>query len=66
MFIISNISPSPARITAFHDAWPKLEEWFGEKQNILVRVDATAEKEELDKRVEAVLQQFMLILSGGN
>uniref|UniRef100_A0A8C2X979 Calponin-homology (CH) domain-containing protein n=1 Tax=Cyclopterus lumpus TaxID=8103 RepID=A0A8C2X979_CYCLU len=42
-------------ITAFQDTWPKLEKWFGERQNILVRVDADVDEEELHKRVESVL-----------
>ncbi|XP_034728689.1 sperm flagellar protein 2 isoform X2 [Etheostoma cragini] len=50
----------PHRITAFQDTWPKLEKWFGEKQNILVRIDADVEEEELYKRVESVLQQVMM------
>uniref|UniRef100_A0A672YUG5 Calponin-homology (CH) domain-containing protein n=1 Tax=Sphaeramia orbicularis TaxID=375764 RepID=A0A672YUG5_9TELE len=41
------------RIVAFQDSWPKLEEWFGQKQNILVHVDANVEKEELCRRIEA-------------
>ncbi|XP_032371507.1 sperm flagellar protein 2 isoform X2 [Etheostoma spectabile] len=49
----------PHRITAFQDTWPKLEKWFGEKQNILVRIDADVDEEELYKRVESVLQQVM-------
>ncbi|XP_034548605.1 sperm flagellar protein 2 isoform X2 [Notolabrus celidotus] len=48
------------RITAFHDSWPKLENMFGGKQNILVRVDADVDEEELYKRVESALQQVML------
>ncbi|CAK6950682.1 sperm flagellar protein 2 [Scomber scombrus] len=50
----------PHRITAFQDTWPKLEEWFGGKQNILVHVDADVEEEELCKRVESLLQQVMM------
>ncbi|XP_026198060.1 sperm flagellar protein 2 isoform X2 [Anabas testudineus] len=50
----------PHRITAFQDAWPKLEKWFGGKQNILVHVDATVDKEELYNKVEATLQQLLL------
>ncbi|XP_029019066.1 sperm flagellar protein 2 isoform X3 [Betta splendens] len=47
------------RLTAFQDSWPKLEKWFGGKQNILVRVDANTDEDELYKRVEAVLLQLM-------
>ncbi|XP_050931257.1 sperm flagellar protein 2 [Lates calcarifer] len=45
------------RIAAFQDTWPKLEKWFGGKQNIFVRVDANVDEEELYKRVESVLQK---------
>lgn len=47
------------RIRAFQEAWPKLEKWFDKKQNILVRVDADADEEELYKRLECVLQCAM-------
>ncbi|KAK9523304.1 hypothetical protein VZT92_019705 [Zoarces viviparus] len=50
----------PHRITAFQDTWPKLEKWFGGRQNILVRVDADVDEEELQKRVESVLQRVMM------
>ncbi|XP_019954652.1 sperm flagellar protein 2 isoform X2 [Paralichthys olivaceus] len=50
----------PHRIKAFQDTWLKLEKWFGGKQNILVRVDASVVKEELYKKVESVLQQVMM------
>uniref|UniRef100_A0A7N6BY34 Calponin-homology (CH) domain-containing protein n=1 Tax=Anabas testudineus TaxID=64144 RepID=A0A7N6BY34_ANATE len=59
VFLIWNFF-SPLRITAFQDAWPKLEKWFGGKQNILVHVDATVDKEELYNKVEATLQQLLL------
>uniref|UniRef100_A0A3Q3KET1 Calponin-homology (CH) domain-containing protein n=1 Tax=Monopterus albus TaxID=43700 RepID=A0A3Q3KET1_MONAL len=45
------------RITAFQDTWPKLETWFGGKQNILVHIDANVDKEELYKMVQSVLIQ---------
>lgn len=44
---------------AFHETWPKLQKWFDKKQNILVRVDADADEEELYKRLECVLQHAM-------
>ncbi|XP_068422799.1 sperm flagellar protein 2 [Clinocottus analis] len=47
------------RITAFQDTRPKLEKWFGGRQNILVRVDADVDEEELHKEVESVLQRVM-------
>uniref|UniRef100_A0A8D2ZVW4 Calponin-homology (CH) domain-containing protein n=1 Tax=Scophthalmus maximus TaxID=52904 RepID=A0A8D2ZVW4_SCOMX len=53
----SHTGGSLTLITAFQDTWPKLEEWFGEKQNILVRVDANVVEEELYKNLESILQQ---------
>ncbi|XP_054467241.1 sperm flagellar protein 2 [Anoplopoma fimbria] len=50
----------PHRITAFQDTWPKLEKWFGGTQNILVRVDADVDEEELYKRVESILKRVMM------
>uniref|UniRef100_A0A3B5AP37 Sperm flagellar 2 n=1 Tax=Stegastes partitus TaxID=144197 RepID=A0A3B5AP37_9TELE len=50
----------PDEITGFQENWPELEEWFGGKQNILVRVDADVDDDELYSRVESVLQQVML------
>ncbi|XP_056275444.1 LOW QUALITY PROTEIN: sperm flagellar protein 2-like [Pseudoliparis swirei] len=50
----------PHRITAFQDTWPKLEEWFGKRQNILVRVDADVDEEQLGHRVASVLQRVMM------
>ncbi|XP_075324953.1 sperm flagellar protein 2-like [Odontesthes bonariensis] len=49
----------PHRITAFQDTWPALEKWFGEKQNILVRLDADVDECELYGKVESILQQVM-------
>lgn len=49
------ISQIPYRVSTFQETWPKLEEWFGLKQKILVRVDADVEEEELLNRVESVL-----------
>lgn len=65
---VSNVShPFPTlRITAFQDTWPKLEEWFGGKQNILIHVDADVEEEELCNRVESLLQQVMMQTQEGN
>lgn len=48
------------RMRAFQENWPKLEKWFDRKQNILVRVDADADEEELYKRLECVLQHGMM------
>ncbi|KAK2837810.1 hypothetical protein Q5P01_015022 [Channa striata] len=50
----------PPRINAFRDTWPKLEQWFGERQNILVHIDASVDEEELYKRVDSVLQQILV------
>uniref|UniRef100_A0A3Q2V1T2 Sperm flagellar 2 n=1 Tax=Haplochromis burtoni TaxID=8153 RepID=A0A3Q2V1T2_HAPBU len=50
----------PDEITAFQDTWPKLEKWFGKKQNILFRVDADVDVQELYSRVESILHQAML------
>lgn len=57
--LLSNIVLRPSRISSFQETWPKLEEWFGEKQNILVRVDADVNEEELYKRLEWVLVAMM-------
>uniref|UniRef100_A0A8C6TAP6 Calponin-homology (CH) domain-containing protein n=1 Tax=Neogobius melanostomus TaxID=47308 RepID=A0A8C6TAP6_9GOBI len=35
--------------SSFEDTWPELEEWFGKKQNILVRVNADVDETELFK-----------------
>lgn len=45
---------------AFQGTWPKLEKWFDKKQNILVRVDADVDEEELYKRLECVLERAMM------
>ncbi|XP_029366498.1 sperm flagellar protein 2 isoform X2 [Echeneis naucrates] len=50
----------PHRITDFQDTWPELEKWYGEKQNILCRVDANVAEEELYKRVKSVLQGVLM------
>ncbi|KAM9360630.1 sperm flagellar protein 2 [Symphorus nematophorus] len=54
------LAQTPLMMADFQDTWPKLEKWFGEEQNILVRVDAEVDKEELYKRVESVVQQVMM------
>ncbi|CAG09612.1 unnamed protein product [Tetraodon nigroviridis] len=48
------------RMRAFQRTWPKLEKWFDKKQNILVRVDADVDEEELYQRLECVLQPAMM------
>ncbi|CAM4546278.1 unnamed protein product [Leuciscus chuanchicus] len=47
------------RISAFHDTWPKLEKWFGDRQNILVKITADVDEETLFKNVEMVLMDTM-------
>ncbi|XP_067295685.1 sperm flagellar protein 2 isoform X2 [Pseudorasbora parva] len=47
------------RISGFHDTWPKLEKWFGDWQNILVKVTADVDEETLYKNVEMVLMDTM-------
>ncbi|KAM7019131.1 sperm flagellar protein 2 [Tautogolabrus adspersus] len=54
------VAQTPHRISTFQETWPKLESWFGGKQNILVRVDADVDEEELYNRVESALQEVML------
>ncbi|XP_054867451.1 sperm flagellar protein 2 isoform X2 [Amphiprion ocellaris] len=50
----------PHRIAGFQENWPELEKWYGGKQNILVRVDADVDDDELYSRVESILQLVML------
>ncbi|KAK7163991.1 hypothetical protein R3I94_002650 [Phoxinus phoxinus] len=47
------------RISGFHDTWPKLEKWFGDRQNILVKITADVDEETLFKNVETVLMDTM-------
>ncbi|KAG1928841.1 sperm flagellar protein [Pimephales promelas] len=47
------------RISGFHDTWPKLEKWFGDQQNILVKITADVDEETLFKNVENVLMDTM-------
>ncbi|KAM9743741.1 sperm flagellar protein 2 [Menidia menidia] len=49
----------PHRISAFQDNWPALEKWFGEKQNILVCIDADIDEDELYSKVKSVLQRVL-------
>ena len=51
---------------AFHHAWPALEKWFDGKQNILVRVDANVDLEELYSSLKSIFQQAMLKKQEGN
>ncbi|XP_032435478.1 sperm flagellar protein 2 isoform X2 [Xiphophorus hellerii] len=47
------------RIAAFQDTWPELEKWYGEKQNILVNINADVEERELYNKVESSLCEVM-------
>ncbi|MGH0150273.1 UNVERIFIED_CONTAM: hypothetical protein FKN15_055511 [Acipenser sinensis] len=48
------------RITGFLDTWPKLEDWFGGRQNILVKVNAEMEEDIVCKKVESILFEAMI------
>lgn len=63
MTICSSFPPS--RITSFQETWPELEKWFNGTQNILVRVEADVDEEELYRRVESVLQNAMIQTQAG-
>ncbi|XP_060894635.1 sperm flagellar protein 2 [Labrus mixtus] len=54
------VAQTSHRISTFQETWPKLERWFGGKQNILVRVEADVDEKELYNRVESALQEVML------
>ncbi|XP_058633372.1 sperm flagellar protein 2 isoform X3 [Onychostoma macrolepis] len=47
------------RISGFHDTWPKLEKWFGDQQNILVKVTADVDEDTLFSNVKIVLMDTM-------
>uniref|UniRef100_A0A8C1B5V9 Sperm flagellar 2 n=1 Tax=Cyprinus carpio carpio TaxID=630221 RepID=A0A8C1B5V9_CYPCA len=47
------------RISGFHDTWPKLEKWFGDQQNILVKVTADVDEDTLSSNVKIVLMDTM-------
>uniref|UniRef100_A0A671Q5H0 Sperm flagellar protein 2-like n=1 Tax=Sinocyclocheilus anshuiensis TaxID=1608454 RepID=A0A671Q5H0_9TELE len=47
------------RISGFHDTWPKLEKWFGDQQNILVKVTANVDEDTLFSNVKIVLMDTM-------
>ncbi|XP_029442373.1 sperm flagellar protein 2-like, partial [Rhinatrema bivittatum] len=42
------------RITGFLDSWPKLEKWFSEQQNILIKTDGEVEENLMCKKMEEV------------
>lgn len=54
------------RTTTFQEDWPELEQWFGEKQNILARVSADVDEGELYSKVESILQQVIQKRHEGN
>ncbi|XP_007557665.1 sperm flagellar protein 2 [Poecilia formosa] len=47
------------RIAAFQETWPELEKWYGEKQNILINVNADVDEGELYSKVESALCEVM-------
>uniref|UniRef100_A0A671QSM5 Sperm flagellar 2 n=1 Tax=Sinocyclocheilus anshuiensis TaxID=1608454 RepID=A0A671QSM5_9TELE len=47
------------RICGFHDTWPKLEKWFGDQQNILVKVSADVDEDTLFSNVKMGLMDTM-------
>ncbi|XP_050965216.1 sperm flagellar protein 2 isoform X2 [Labeo rohita] len=47
------------RVSGFHDTWPKLEKWFGDQQNILVKVTADVDEDTLFSNVKMVLMDAM-------
>ncbi|XP_053304104.1 sperm flagellar protein 2 [Spea bombifrons] len=42
------------RITGFHDSWHKLQMWFSDEQNILIKVNGEVEEDALRKKIEEV------------
>ncbi|KAK7940502.1 hypothetical protein WMY93_003828 [Mugilogobius chulae] len=60
----NNLAMISDRIAAFEDTWPQLENWFGRKQNILVRVNADVHEEELFKAVESIIEQAKKPIEG--
>uniref|UniRef100_A0A674MJM5 Sperm flagellar 2 n=1 Tax=Takifugu rubripes TaxID=31033 RepID=A0A674MJM5_TAKRU len=65
IYVFTSPTHGVNRWCSFQEAWPKLEKWFDKKQNILVRVDADADEEELYKRLECVLQRAMMQIPEG-
>uniref|UniRef100_A0A3B5LGY1 EF-hand domain-containing protein n=1 Tax=Xiphophorus couchianus TaxID=32473 RepID=A0A3B5LGY1_9TELE len=55
----ASIDKDTTRIAAFQDTWPELEKWYGEKQNILVNINADVEERELYNKVESSLCEVM-------
>ncbi|XP_026522083.1 sperm flagellar protein 2 [Notechis scutatus] len=43
------------RIIGFLDAWPQLEDWYSEQQNILTKVNADIEKSLMCQRIKEIL-----------
>ncbi|XP_051981958.1 sperm flagellar protein 2-like isoform X1 [Xyrauchen texanus] len=44
------------RISGFHDTWPKLEKWFGDQQNILVKITAEEDVDIVYSNVEMIVK----------
>uniref|UniRef100_A0A3B5LL44 Calponin-homology (CH) domain-containing protein n=1 Tax=Xiphophorus couchianus TaxID=32473 RepID=A0A3B5LL44_9TELE len=55
----ASIDKGTIMIAAFQDTWPELEKWYGEKQNILVNINADVEERELYNKVESSLCEVM-------
>lgn len=47
------------RILGFQESWSRLEDWFGVKQKILVKVNADLDEDTLYRTVETVLLHAM-------
>lgn len=47
------------RILDFQDSWVSLEDWFGQKQKILVKVNADVDENTLYRTLETVLLHAM-------
>ncbi|XP_043095076.1 LOW QUALITY PROTEIN: sperm flagellar protein 2-like [Puntigrus tetrazona] len=47
------------RINGFHDTWPKLEKWFGDEQNILLKVTADVDEDTVFSNVKIILMDTM-------
>lgn len=47
------------RILGFQESWSRLEDWFGVKQKILVKVNADVDEDMLYRTVETVLLHMM-------
>ncbi|KAJ7335057.1 hypothetical protein JRQ81_012998, partial [Phrynocephalus forsythii] len=48
------------RIISFLETWPKLEAWYSEQQNILIKVNAEAEEDLMCQRVKEILVEQLV------